>query len=442
VVDDPAMIGLPQEVQMVVEPASSRRPRARHPRSGTPRFFVVVLCLALLAACRSGGTPTPALTRPATTATANPAPSPAGPLPPLPRIALKVELTGLRQPLYVTHASDGSGAMYVVEKAGAIRVARDGAIQPEPFLDITARVGSSGSEQGLLGLALHPDFAHNGYLFVDYTDVNGNTVIERYAAPGNRRVADPNSARTILTVDQPFPNHNGGQLAFGPDGMLWVGLGDGGSGGDPNGYAQNLSHLLGKILRIDVDHESPYAIPADNPFATDRQGRGEIWGYGLRNPWRFSFDRKTGDLYVGDVGQNAWEEVDFVPAGTRGPLNFGWNRMEGTHCFPATSDCDRRGLVLPIAEHQTGPDGCAVTGGYVYRGTRFPTLAGTYLYSDYCSGTIWALRRAADGHWVKETALAGSQTGAAGFSSFGEDEAGELYVTGLGDGIVYHIVVE
>jgi glucose/arabinose dehydrogenase len=346
--------------------------------------------------------------------------------------------TGLAQPLFLTHAGDGSGEVYIVEKRGRIRLAKDGAVRGEPFLDISSLVRSSGSEQGLLGLAFHPNFRNNGHLYVNYINQDGNTVIARFTAPGQRRTADPASQKTLLTIAQPFANHNGGMVAFGPDGMLWIGMGDGGSGGDPRGNGQDLTQLLGKLLRIDVDQGDLYGVPRDNPFVDRSSARNEIWALGLRNPWRFSFDRVTGDLYLGDVGQNSWEEINFVAAGTSGGVNFGWNRMEGSRCYSPSQNCDRTGLALPIAEYPNGPQGCSVTGGYVYRGKNIPAAAGVYYYTDYCSGTLWAAYRDATGAWRNTVAIP-APGGNRGYSSFGEDEAGELYVTGLSDGVVYRL---
>ncbi len=347
-------------------------------------------------------------------------------------------LTGLVQPLFLTHAGDGSGDLYIVEKRGRVRVAKAGAAPARPFLDISPLVRSSGSEQGLLGLAFHPNYRSNGYLFVNYINRDGDTVIARFTAPGDRSAADPDSQKTVLTVKQPFANHNGGMVAFGPDGMLWIGMGDGGSGGDPKGNGQNLGQVLGKLLRIDVDQGDPYAIPQDNPFVGRPGARGEIWALGLRNPWRFSFDRLTGDLYIGDVGQNAWEEVDFVAAGTPGGMNFGWNLTEGSHCYPEGRSCDRAGLTLPIVDYPNNGGGCSVTGGYVYRGRAIPAAVGIYYFTDYCSGTLWAATRDVAGAWRHTVARPGPGANS-GYSSLGEDEAGELYVTSLGDGVVYRL---
>ncbi len=351
------------------------------------------------------------------------------------KIGLEPLLSGLDQPLFLTHSGDRSGDIFIVEKAGKILLAKNGKVQSTPFLDITSRVGSSGSEQGLLSVAFHPDYKSNGYLYVDYTDTNGNTVVARFTAASDRNSADPSSFKKILGFDQPYANHNGGQLVFGPDGMLWIGAGDGGSGGDPHGNGQNTNTLLGKILRIDVDHGDPYAIPPDNPFANGAGGKPEVWAYGLRNPWRFSFDSKTNDLYIGDVGQSNWEEIDFVSSSLKPGLNFGWNQMEGTHCYPPGSSCDTTGITLPVAEYSHAPNNCSVTGGYVYRGTQFPAIDGVYFFTDYCSGRIWALTHDASGTWT-QTQVA---DGRAGFSSFGVDGNGEIYVTDLSNGVIYHL---
>jgi glucose/arabinose dehydrogenase len=307
-------------------------------------------------------------------------------------------------------------------------------------VDLTSRI-KFGGERGLLGLAFHPHFATNRRLFVDYTRArDGATVVSELRASADGSRANPTSERIILIVPQPFANHNGGQLAFGPDGYLYIGLGDGGSQGDPNGNGQNRNVLLAKILRIDVDspHASgtQYAIPRDNPFAAGGiapgEGRPEVWAYGLRNPWRFSFDRLTGDLYIGDVGGNAWEEIDRQPHDPPGGANYGWNLMEGNHCFQ--SGCDPTGLTMPIAEysHQLG---CSVTGGYVYRGTAQAALRGMYVFGDYCSGRLFTVH-SEDGVFTTRTVA----DTALNLSSFGEDEAGELYLVDLSGGGLYRVV--
>ncbi|MGZ8635837.1 MAG: PQQ-dependent sugar dehydrogenase [Actinomycetota bacterium] len=352
------------------------------------------------------------------------------------RAALLPVAEGLASPVLATAAGDGTGRLFVLEQVGRIRVLDGGRLLPEPFLDISERI-LAGGEQGLLGLAFHPGFASNGRFFVDYTDESGDTVIAEYGlAAGDADRADPASERVLLRIDQPFANHNGGGLAFGPDGFLYAGTGDGGSTGDPEGNGQRIDTLLGKLLRIDVDGPADgraYGIPPDNPLVGGVGARPEIWALGLRNPWRFSFDRETGDLWIGDVGQGRFEEIDHVPGGEAG-VNLGWNVTEGRACFAPPSGCDGSGLTPPVAVY--GHDeGCSVTGGFVYRGSRWPDLVGAYVFSDYCSGTIWAL--AADRPGVDAAVLL--ESGRA-ISSFGEDEAGELYVTDLAGGEVLRLV--
>lgn len=320
-------------------------------------------------------------------------------------------ISGLARP--VDLQSDGSGRLFIIEKTGRIRIVQGGQLLDQPFLNITDRVGSDGNEQGLLGLAFHPQYAQNGRFFVNYTDNNGNTVIARYQASSDPNLADSNSEVKLLGVDQPFPNHNGGVLTFGPDGYLYAGLGDGGAAGDPLGNAQDTDTLLGKILRIDVDSAEPYAVPADNPFGN------EIWAYGLRNPWRMSFDKATGDLYIGDVGQNAWEEIDFLPAGSPGGTNFGWDQREGAHDYEGSASSE---FTEPIAEYSHQEGGCSVTGGYVYQGS-MPEWDGIYLYGDYCTGLIWGLIQVTDG-WQKQQLFDMDDT----ITSFGQDEKGEIYL--------------
>jgi glucose/arabinose dehydrogenase len=312
--------------------------------------------------------------------------------------------------------------LFIVEKTGAVRILEDGVLLADPFLDLTSRI-SNGGEQGLLGLAFYPDYATTGRFIVHYTDLAGNTTLSRFQVSSNPDVADPASELVILTAAQPFTNHNGGQVAFGPDGFLYLGLGDGGSGGDPNGRGQDLSDFLGSILRIDVRSE-PYAIPPDNPFLQSTVP--EVWSYGLRNPWRFSFDRATGDLYIADVGEQAWEEVDVSTAaegGGRG-VNYGWNIMEGRHCFLAAG-CDRNGLTLPVLEYGHG-EGCSITGGYVYRGSAIPAVQGHYFYADLCQRWVRSFRYA-DGAATERTDWP-SLVPAGLVLSFGEDASGELYI--------------
>jgi glucose/arabinose dehydrogenase len=341
---------------------------------------------------------------------------------------------GFNHPVGLINAGDGSGRVLIIEQAGVIRVLMRDRLLPTPFLDITDRVGSNGSEQGLLDLAFHPNFSQNGYFFVNYTDLNGNTVIARFTAQVNttpeNQAADPSSEFVLLRVEQPYANHNGGEMTFGPDGMLWMGLGDGGSAGDPHANGQSVQTLFGKILRIDVDHGNPYAIPPDNPYANGG-GLPEIWGIGLRNPWRFSFDTATGDLYIGDVGQNLWEEIDYLPAGYKDiPANFGWSIREGLHPFKNTPNVTGAPLIDPIFEY--GHDqGCSVTGGFVYRGKALSEFNGVYLFGDYCSGRVWGLIEAASnqpqGKLLFNTGLS--------ISSFGVDDNGELYLLDLNGGV-------
>jgi glucose/arabinose dehydrogenase len=341
---------------------------------------------------------------------------------------------GLERPVDLVEANDGSGRLFVLEQAGVVRVIQNEALLPQPYLDIRPIVGSQGNEQGLLGVVFHPRFAENGYLYLNYTDRNGNTNIARYTrSPENQDLADPQSEKRLLFVEQPYPNHNGGSLAFGPDGYLYLGLGDGGSAGDPQGYAQRRDTYLGKILRIDVDGGDPYAIPADNPFADGGSEAGgglpEIWAYGLRNPWRFSFDRLNGDMYIADVGQGEWEEIDFLPAGSLPGVNFGWDYREGRHPYEGAPPRDAS-LVDPVEEYNHS-QGCSVTGGYVYRGEALPEWGGIYLYGDFCSGFVWGALRGLDGAWESARLF---ETGI-NISSFGEDLEGEIYLLDLNGGI-------
>ncbi len=352
-----------------------------------------------------------------------------------PGVDVVLIVSGYDDSVQVTNAGDGTGRLFVVEKPGRVWIVQFGVELPEPFLDIRDVVGDSGQEQGLLSMAFHPEFEVNGVFYVNYTDRNGDTVIARYRAGENQ--ADGESGLVLLRIDQPFRNHNGGQIAFGPDGYLYVGAGDGGSANDPKGNGQNLDTLLGKMLRFDVSNPDVLAIPPGNPFVGDPAARDEIWAYGLRNPWRFTFDRETGDLYIADVGQNRLEEVHFVSrAQLDGPaLNFGWNTLEGSECF-GRGECDRTGLEEPVAEY--GHDqGCSITGGFVYRGQERPELTGVYLYADWCSGIIWGLIPDGRGGWL--SGIVGKAE--IGISSFGEDEAGEMYVTGMFTGGLYEVVV-
>lgn len=396
---------------------------------------IVVLTLAALACGLFTPTASPPAPPGVDTATATAAPPTDTPLPtdmatpvvattfPNPNNYQWAEVvSGLYRPVDIQHAGDGSGRLFIIEQPGRIRVVQNGQLLETPFLDITDRVDDEANEQGLLGLAFHPNYKQNGYFYVNYTRSGGDTVIARFHVTGDPNLADPNSEKQLLNLDQPFWNHNGGAVVFGPDGYLYLGLGDGGSGGDPFGNGQSLNTLLGKILRIDVNNGDPYAIPADSPFGN------EIWVYGLRNPWRMSFDRATGDLWIADVGQNAWEEIDLMPAGSQGGLNFGWSEMEGNHPYDGGP---QPGFTAPIAEY-SHDFGCSVTGGYVYRGA-MPEWQGIYLYGDYCTGYIWGLINSANG-WQAEVLFE------SGFniSTFGEDESGEMYVADHG-GAIYKL---
>jgi glucose/arabinose dehydrogenase len=349
-----------------------------------------------------------------------------------PAVTLEPVANGLPNLVSITHAGDSR--LFITLQRGQVMIHDGTRVLPEPFLDIRSLV-TSNDERGLLSIAFHPHYALNGLFYVNYTNLSGNTVVARYSvSPLDPNRANPSSAVPILTIAQPFENHNGGQLQFGPDGYLYIGMGDGGSGGDPGNRAQNLGDLLGKMLRIDVDSASPYAIPPSYPFIG--QGtRPEIWSYGLRNPWRFSFDRATGDLWIADVGQGTWEEIDFQPATSIGGENYGWRRMEGTHCFNPSTNCNPGNLVLPVIEYNHSV-GCSVTGGYVYRGTRNPRLIGRYIYGDFCSGRIFGATRSGNG------AVTTSQLIDVPFniSTFGEDVTGEIYVGDYSNGLLYRLV--
>jgi glucose/arabinose dehydrogenase len=386
---------------------------------GAFAFFAVVLILAV--GCGQ------------TSSTMPPSMTPAA----LPALQLTSFVSGLASPTGLETARDGSGRLFVLEQAGAIRIIRNGAVMATPFLDISAKV-ASGGELGLLGLTFHPAYSTNRKFYVDYTRPMGSlweTVVAEYlASTANPDQADATSERILLTVAQPFSNHKGGQLAFGPDGFLYIALGDGGSGGDPLGNGQNTQALLGKILRIDVNGSSggrAYAIPPDNPFATGG-GAPEIFAYGFRNPWRYSFDSATGTLYAGDVGQASFEEVDIVQKGA----NYGWNVMEGSHCFAPATGCNMTGLTMPIIDY--GRDqGSTVIGGFVYRGSAIPNLVGAYVFGDFGSGRIWGLRRGSSGAWERTQLAAPGKS----ISSFGRDENGELYAVEY-SGAVWRLVAQ
>jgi glucose/arabinose dehydrogenase len=342
--------------------------------------------------------------------------------------ALQLLTSQLSSPVFLTQPPGETDRLFVVEQGGRIRILRNDVLLTRPFLDISALVSPPPlGERGLLSMAFHPDYQQNGRFFVSYTNVDGDTRIVRYLVSAtDPDSADPATASVILPLEQPYSNHNGGLILFGPDGTLFVGLGDGGDAGDPQNRAQNLDSLLGKMLRLDVDGAAPYAVPPDNPFVGNPSARPEIWAWGLRNPWRFSFDRVTGDLYIADVGQGAREEVNRQPAASGGGENYGWNIMEGFACY-GSSDCSSAGLTLPLIDYPHS-EGCSVTGGYVYRGSALPILYGRYLYSDYCGGWVKSFTyfdgRAVDPiDWSSEIAPGGS-----GVTSFGEDNQGELYI--------------
>jgi glucose/arabinose dehydrogenase len=330
-------------------------------------------------------------------------------------------ISGLSRPVDIQAANDGSGRLFIIEKQGFIRVYENGQLLDAPFLDITDRVNMGGNEMGLLGLAFHPNYEKNGFFYVNYTGEGGHTHISRFKAGGNS--ADKKSETVLLVIEQPYENHNGGALAFGPDGYLYAGLGDGGLAGDPHKNAQNTVSLLGKILRLDVTHGNPYAIPSDNPFDS------EVWAYGLRNPWRISFDRLTGDLWIGDVGQNKWEEIDYLPVNWGSGANFGWSVMEGSHAYDSEP---QSGMLLPVMEYSHNEGGCSVTGGYIYRGT-IPEWNGVYLYADYCSGKVWALILV-NGQWQSQVMF---EMGVP-ITSFGQDESGEIYLAS-DNGNIYNL---
>lgn len=345
-------------------------------------------------------------------------------------LATTVVASGLSSPLHLT-APASDPRLFVVEKPGRVRIVENGQLHATPFLDISNLV-STGSEQGLLSLAFHPQYAANGYFYVNYTDTGGNTRVVRYAVSADPNVADATSAKLILTVAQPASNHNGGHILFGPDGMLYIAMGDGGGGGDPFSNGQDTGTLHGALLRIDVDNGDPYAIPADNPLVGQVGARTEIWAYGLRNPWRIAFDRATNLLYIADVGQSAWEEVN-VTSAAAGGLNYGWNIMEGRQCFNAGA-CNSNGLVLPVVEYDHGT-GCSITGGHVYRGSAMPAARGHYFYSDFCAGFLRSFFYAGGATDEREW-----EVGSLGrVLSFGEDAAGELYVLSQ-NGNVYRLI--
>jgi glucose/arabinose dehydrogenase len=354
------------------------------------------------------------------------------------------KVADVQEPVLAIGARDGTGRLFIVSKGGQIRILKGGTLLAKPFLDISGSV-SKGGEQGLLGLAFHPSFKTNRKFYVNYTNRAGDTVVREYRASATSpNVVASGSGRTIIKIAQPYENHNGGMLAFGRDGYLYIGMGDGGSGGDPGNRAQSVNSLLGKMLRINVNGTTAthnYRTPSSNPYV-GRTGRNEIWQRGLRNPWRFSFDRANGNLWIGDVGQNTYEEVDRAVRTSTGPgrgVNWGWRVLEGNHCFLPASGCNRTGKKLPLVEYSHASNGrCSVTGGYVYRGSAIPALRGWYVYGDYCSGEVWAVASGAT-RPAKPVALLGAGSGRL-ISSFGEDNAGELYLCDMAAGAVYRIV--
>jgi hypothetical protein len=350
------------------------------------------------------------------------------------RVELRQVASGLDLPVAIARTNDTR--LFIVLQRGRIVVFDGTAILPTAFLDIRSIVACCG-EQGLLGLAFHPRFSENRLFYVYYTGLDGDLILARYSAIADGTRGDPDSRVQLLRIEHSqFANHNGGQIVFGPDGYLYLGPGDGGFGGDPNNNAQNLQSRLGKILRIDVGSATPYGIPESNPFRGRSDAFPEIWAYGLRNPWRFSFDRETGDLWIGDVGQGEWEEVNFQPAGSIGGENYGWRRMEGRHCFEPSTNCQLPGMVLPVIEYSLDGPPCSVIGGFRYRGTRSPRLRATYIYADYCTGVISGATQGSDGSWVSRTLIDAPFL----ISTFGEDIAGEIYVADHTGGRLYHLV--
>jgi len=343
------------------------------------------------------------------------------------KINLEKIYSGFKQPVYLISANDDSETIFIVEKGGKIISIEDG--KRTTFLDITDRVRSREAERGLLSVALHPDFKNNGRYFVDYTDLKGAVVVSEFnSSTGNQ------NEKILLKISQPYSNHNGGQLAFGPDGYLYIGTGDGGAFGDPLDNGQNKFTLLGKILRIDVNNRNPYGIPPDNPFV-NKSGEDEIWAYGLRNPWRFSFDPKTGDLYNADVGEKQWEEINFQPASSKGGENYGWRLLEGFNTFKINEDVDISSLTMPVMEYNHKDGACSVTGGYVYRGEKYKKIDGTYFFGDFCSGIIWGLRKK-NIEWEFAKFLKTDLL----ISSFGIDEKGNIFVIDFKSGDIYQLV--
>lgn len=404
-----------------------------------PAWLLACAAAVVLAGCAAPPPgpepPPPGGTDGGTQGTRQPPPPPA-PADPPERLRLRFHKVAgdLEQPVGATHAGDGSGRLFIVEQAGRVRVLANGSLADGAWLDVTGAV-STGGERGLLGLAFAPDARNAFRVYAHFTDRDGHTALVRYEAAANATTVDSSRAERLLRVEQPYANHNGGTVAFGPDGMLYLFLGDGGYGSDPHDHAQNPASLLGKALRLDVRGAEGYAIPPDNPFARGG-GAPEVWALGLRNPWRASFDRLTGDLYIADVGQREVEEIDFQPAGARGGANYGWRVWEGSSRHRPNETAAGE-VTFPVAEYRHKPGGhCAVTGGHVYRGAASPGLRGVYLFGDYCSGVVWGLWR--DGAQWRTRQLADTDFR---ISSFGEDEAGEVLLVDHGGG-VYRIAAE
>jgi glucose/arabinose dehydrogenase len=413
-------------------------------------IFVPLLAL-MITSCGMQGQPQPPISTPIPAPTIQPSPTPFPPeiveqntpiplpvdTPGIPDVSMfqwKPVFSGFVKPVDLVSPPGDIAKIMIVEQSGTIQMILNGNTSPIPYLDIRDRVGTSANEQGLLGLAFHPEYAMNRFFFVNYTDLNGDTVIARFTANEDWMAADPSTEVRLLQVDQPYGNHNGGGLAFGDDGYLYIGLGDGGSAGDPQNYAQNLDTLLGKLLRIDVNAQEGYLIPPDNPF-TNGGGRPEIWAYGLRNPWRFSFDRATGDLWIGDVGQQNWEEINFLPAGYARGANFGWNILEGSH--PYNPDTINPGnLINPIFEYNHD-SGCSITGGSVYRGISMLEWQGVYLFGDFCNGNIWGLLNTPSGVEVKPIPKIEGM-----ISSFGVDSSGEVYALEFQQGVIFRLMAK
>ena len=408
--------------------------------------LLLVGCALMVAACGGDDSP-PATAAPgngtSTPATANQSPSASVTVPGLatdtptrppqqfpPDVTFTEIADGFARPTFVTHAGDGSGRLFVLEKEGFIRIVEEGQVLEEPFLDVREQVTGSGNEQGLLGLAFHPDYPQDPRFWIAYTaSGDGANTLAEYRVSGDPNLADASSGRVVLAIPDPAANHNGGMVAFGPDGYLYLSTGDGGSGQDATG--QDLGTLAAKILRLDVDGEFPYEVPADNPFVGVDGARPETWAYGLRNPWRFSFDSENGDLWIADVGQNAWEEINYQPAASNGGENYGWSVMEGSYCYRPSNGCDTGGKVLPLFEYDHS-GGCSVTGGYVYRGSLIPVLDGLYLFTDYCAGAIGVLDPTG---LVAPLGLILESV-----SSFGQDEDGEIYAVTDRGGTLYQLV--